>query len=227
LKINLVKQKERETMTRYFYKETGMFIDWAQLESFPEIDTLIDVGVGPEGTPDLYQKFKGKQLVLIDPLDEAEYFFKHNMTDKNAVFFKTALGETLDTVIINVEKSTGRSTILDVTDINYEGDPIEKRSVTVQKLDDVVREIQLGRVGLKIDTEGFELNVIRGATQVLRTAKFVLAEVRHNHESFHGVYKLHEFVKEMHENGFVLSKILTAKPFIADLCFEPINELIR
>ena len=45
-------------MTRYFYKETGTYIDWAQLQSLPEIDTFIDVGVGLEGTPDLYEKFK-------------------------------------------------------------------------------------------------------------------------------------------------------------------------
>lgn len=213
-------------MTRYFYKETGTYIDWAQLQSLPEIDTFIDVGVGPEGTPDLYEKFKSNNLILIDPLDEAETFFKNNMANKGAVFFKTALGEKEDNVMINVEDSRGRSTILDVADINYEGDPIEKRNVTVRKLDNVVRKSQLGRVGLKIDTEGYELNVIRGAKEVLKITKFVLAEVRHNHESFHGVYKLHEFVQEMHENGFVLSKILTAKPFIADLCFEPIKELM-
>jgi len=217
---------ERKLMTRYFYKETGMYIDWDQLKSLPEIDTLIDVGVGPEGTPDLYEKFKNKKLILIDPLEEAETFFKNSMADKGAVFFKTALGETDDEVIINVEDSIGRSTILDVADINYEGDPIEKRHVSVRKLDDVVKNIQLDRVGLKIDTEGYELNVIRGAREVLKSTKFVLAEVRHNHESFHGVYKLHEFVKEMQDNGFVLSKILTAKPFIADLCFEPISELM-
>ena len=74
-------------MTRYFYKETGMYVDWAQLESLPEIDTFIDIGVGPEGTPDLYKKFKNKNLILIDPLDEAESFFKNNMANKGAVFF--------------------------------------------------------------------------------------------------------------------------------------------
>jgi hypothetical protein len=33
------------------------------------------VGVGPEGTPDLYEKFKSNNLILIDPLDEAETLF--------------------------------------------------------------------------------------------------------------------------------------------------------
>tara|TARA_X000000368_G_scaffold286497_1_gene227590 strand:- start:2342 stop:2608 length:267 start_codon:yes stop_codon:yes gene_type:complete len=79
----------------------------------------------------------------------------------------------------------------------------------------------LGKIGIKIDTEGYELNVIKGAKETLKNTEFVLAEVRHNHESFKGVYKLHEFVSEMHDNDFILSMIVTAKPFIADLCFQP------
>ena len=54
-------------MTKYFYEETGMFIDWKQLEKLPEIDTLIDIGVGPNGTKDLYERFPSAQKILIDP----------------------------------------------------------------------------------------------------------------------------------------------------------------
>ena len=80
--------------------------------------------------------------------------------------------------------------------------------------------MSLGNLVIKIDTEGFELKIIRGATKSLKKTKFLIAEVRHNHVSFHGSYKLHEFINEMHDNDFILTKILTAKPFIADLCFE-------
>ena len=51
-------------MKRYFYKETGMFIDWTQMDKLPEIDTLIDVGVGPKGTPDLYEKFNSFKVSI-------------------------------------------------------------------------------------------------------------------------------------------------------------------
>jgi FkbM family methyltransferase len=212
-------------MKRYFYKETGMYIDWAQLDNLPDIDTLIDVGVGSDGTPDLYKRFTGKKLILIDPLDEAENFFKTKMQETDAIFFKTALGETKGSVEINVQKLPGNSSILDVTDINFDGDPVEQRIVPINKIDDVLDAQNLGNIGLKIDTEGYELNVIRGAKNILAHSKFVIAEVRHNHESFKEVYKLHNFVEEMHSNGFVLTMILTAKPFIADLCFQPASNL--
>ena len=45
-------------MTKYFRDETGMYIDWKQLDKLPKIDTLIDIGVGPMGTPDLYKRFE-------------------------------------------------------------------------------------------------------------------------------------------------------------------------
>jgi hypothetical protein len=93
-------------------------------------------------------------------------------------------------------------------------------------LDNIIAsETNLGRLGIKIDTEGYELNIILGATETLKSTEFVLAEVRHNHESFEGVYKLHEFVSAMHDNDFILSMIITAKPFIADLCFQKRSSL--
>ena len=85
----------------------------------------------------------------------------------------------------------------------------------MNKLDNIISSPQdLGRIGIKIDTEGFELNIIQGASKTLEHTKFVLAEVRHNHESFEGVYQLHQFIDAMHQNGFILSIIFTAKPLL-------------
>ena len=213
-------------MTRYFRDETGMYIDWDQLKKLPAIDTLIDIGVGPMGTPDLYQRFDSAKLLLIDPLDETEDYIYDNLASRKVMFHKCGVGKETGEFTINVEKEIGRSSILHVAEINYEGEPVDRRKIPIKTLDSVTSsESNLGKLGIKIDTEGFELNVIHGATETLKSTEFVLAEVRHNHESFQGVYKLHEFVSAMHDNGFVLTMILTAKPFIADLCFQPKSRL--
>ena len=159
-------------MIKKFYEETGMYVDWKQLSKLPRIDTLIDIGVGPNGTEDLYNHFTNAKLILIDPIDEAKEYAKKISKTRNVEFFQNALG-------------------------------------------------------IKVDTEGFELDVMLGASEILKYTKFVIAEVRHNHESLQGVYKLHEFMKVMSDNKFVLTTILTAKPFIADLCFQPLNELSK
>ncbi len=213
-------------MTRYFRDETGMYIDWDQLDKLPDIDTLIDIGVGPMGTPDLHARFDTAKLLLIDPLDETKSYIDANLESREVIWHKCGVGKEVDEVIINVEEKIGRSSILNVSDINYEGDPVDKRKISIKTLDTIVAsEINLGKLGIKIDTEGYELNIILGATETLKSTEFVLAEVRHNHESFEGVYKLHEFVNAMQDNDFILSMIITAKPFIADLCFQKKSSL--
>lgn len=209
--------------TNLFYKKTGMYIDPDQLKKLPKVDTLIDIGVGPEGTPDLYALFNSSYLILIDPAIEAEKVAKKISKDRELTFYHCGIGHEAGELNINIENEFGYSSFLQVTEINSRGEYLDKRSVEVRTLDSVVSDEKrnLGRIGIKIDTEGYELNVIKGAKETLKNTDFVLAEVRHNHESFKGVYKLHEFISEMHDNDFILSMIITAKPFIADLCFQP------
>jgi len=42
---------------KLFYKETGMYVDWAQIKKLPKVDTLIDIVVGTNGTPEMYSHF--------------------------------------------------------------------------------------------------------------------------------------------------------------------------
>ena len=208
-------------MKKYFYEETGMYIDWPQIYKLPEIETLIDIGVGKEGTPLLYDRFPNAKLILIDPIEEAEQFAKNNLYERDHHFFKFGVGDKEEVKILNIEEEIGRSTMLNVTSLNFEGDPIKKIRIEVKTLDNICKDHKkYGKIGLKIDTEGYELKIIKGAKEVLKKTSFVIAEVRHNHKSYNEQYLMHEFMNEMHDNGFILSMILTAKPLIADLCFE-------
>jgi len=204
-----------------------MFIDWQQIESLPEIDTLIDIGVGPQGTEDLYRVFKNANLILIDPIDEAKEYSNKLSKDRKVDFFQSALGKD-DNIEKNMklQKKRALTSFLEISPINEEDDYTEIKKVKISKLDTLLKDKnRLGRIGIKIDTEGYELEVILGAAEILKYTKFVIAEVRHNHESLLGVYQLHEFMNAMSKNNFTLSKILTAKPFIADLCFQPSDDL--
>ena len=61
------------------------------------IDTLIDIGIGTRGTPELYNIFKKQKLILIDTLTEAEDYFKKKLKHRDAIFFKIALGSSNQT----------------------------------------------------------------------------------------------------------------------------------
>ena len=204
------------------------FKDWDQSYNLPEIDTLIDIGVGPNGTEDLYRCFKNAELILFDPLDEVRDYVNKLSKRRKVTFFQSALGKE-DNIEknINIQKDLGLSTFLDFNEmIEHKSNISDIKKVKIQKLDTILKDKEkLKRIGIKIDVEGFELDVILGATETLKNTKFVIAEVRHNYESLKGVYKLHEFVNAMSKNNFTLTKILTAKPIVADLCFQPNNEL--
>ena len=210
-------------MIKKFYKETGMYIDWKQINKLPNVKTLIDIGVGPNGTPDLYKRFIKSKLILIDPLDEAKNYAKKLSKIRNVLFYQNALGKVDGGgVDFNIEKELGSSSFLKVSKINYKSNIIKKIKLKFQKLDTLLmNKKNLGSIGIKIDVEGFELDVIKGASKTLKKSKFLIAEVRHNHQSFEKLYKLHEFINLMDKNHFILTMILTAKPFIADLCFQP------
>ena len=68
-----------------------MYIDWPQIERLPDIDTLIDVGVGKEGTPELYNRFPKAKLILIDPIEEAKNYAKKELSHRDYKFFKYGL----------------------------------------------------------------------------------------------------------------------------------------
>tara|TARA_Y100000389_G_C17196306_1_gene381364 strand:+ start:342 stop:590 length:249 start_codon:yes stop_codon:yes gene_type:complete len=80
-------------MIKKFYEETGMYIDWQQLNRLPEIDTLIDIGVGVHGTEDLYNRFKNAKLILIDPIDEAKEYAHKLSKKKGSKFLSKCFGK--------------------------------------------------------------------------------------------------------------------------------------
>ena len=135
---------------RYFRDETGMYIDWDQLIKLPDVDTFIDIGVGPMGTPDLYDRFESADLILIDPLIETLSCVERLKKERNVRFIQTALGEEVGILKINIEDEIGRSSLLEVADINYEGDPVERREVSVSRLDDVLMPKNWEELALKL-----------------------------------------------------------------------------
>ena len=104
-------------------------------------------------------------------------FFKRN---QNIQILPFALGETSGMLTLNIPfKAKGSVGI----NLAHGGDPeemaerftLKSETVPLARLDDVLTRYDLGPISMiKIDVEGAELNVLRGAAQTLRTHKPVI-----------------------------------------------------
>lgn len=82
------------------------------------------------------------------------------------------------------------------------------REVPITTLDTLLNKYKFQPpFGLKIDTEGFELEVIRGASHFLQNTEFVITEVSYN-KRFEESYRFPEFAEKMRKAGFYLCDIL-------------------
>ena len=68
-------------------------IDWQQLQKLPKINTLIDIGVGPMGTPELYDLFPNAKLLLIDPLSESSAYIDEHLKQRDVTFYNCGVGD--------------------------------------------------------------------------------------------------------------------------------------
>lgn len=170
--------------------------------------TVIDVGVG-RGTPHLYDAFPDAHLVLVEPLAEFAPSIAATLAKRPGVHFPVAVGaeEAERDVRVDAGHLEG-SSFFSRHALERTGDADTLRRVPVRTLDGLIASRDLaGPFGLKIDAEGGELDVIRGATETLRRTEFVIAEVSVL-DRFAGGYSFSEFVAAMAEAGFAVRDIL-------------------
>jgi FkbM family methyltransferase len=190
--------------------------------------TVIDVGVG-YGTYPLYEAFPHAYFVLIEPIED----YRSSITEilakyKGTVHYKAA-GQENGMVELNVDLDELQlSSHLERTNLTTSRDHrIERREIEMTTLDELLNPPgTLERpLVLKIDTEGNELNVLKGAGLLLESTDFVIAEASVA-KRFEGSYTFDELITFMAEKGFTLFSILSIehspneiRPRFADVVF--------
>jgi FkbM family methyltransferase len=171
--------------------------------------TIIDVGVA-KGTPQLYAAFPDAQLILVEPLSEYFEGIARLLERRRGVHIPAAAGSSEGELVLRVERdgSEGSS--------HYSRHPLDStghtptlRRVQVTTIDRIIANHAFPEpFGLKIDTEGAELEVIRGATATLEQTLFVIAEVSVLHNRFEGSYSFAQFIAAMNQAGFEVCDLL-------------------
>ena len=186
-------------------------------------DAIIDVGVR-EGTPWLYEVFADTPFVLVDPQEGGAALLTSK--PKDFVFVNMAAGRAPGRLTLN-EQGT-MSTFLTRTKLTEV--PTRKTyEVEVATLDAIIDAHlpDAKRIGLKIDTEGFEMEVIAGLVRHLPRIDFVISEASVLNR-FEGSYNFSELVAALWDRGMRFYNLLgqtgLRAPRVFDCVFLPASD---
>lgn len=165
--------------------------------------TVIDVGVN-RGTPGLYQAFENSTIVLVDPRQESIDKTVKAFNNYHFVTQVCAAGSQPGEATLSIPKSGGgRSSFYERASLTA-SEIVETREVSVERLDHLASALNLsGPFGIKIDTEGYELEVLKGAKGILSETDFVIAEVSIKRR-FENGYRFSDIILFMRQEGFEL-----------------------
>ena len=213
----------REVLTRLAHRlgyARGELFNSDYLRSLGfSVKTVVDVGVN-NGTKALYDAFEDCRFVLVDPRRDAEALLQ----DKPAryVFVNKGLAATGGRLILN-EQDAGKTTFLERTALT--ASPTNARyEVETITLDDLLDSIDcVPPIGIKIDTEGYELEVMKGLTKHWDRVQFIICEASIRRR-FVDSYQMSELMSFMLEHDFMFFNFLNAanqRPRYYDVLFLP------
>jgi FkbM family methyltransferase len=176
-----------------------------------EIDIVLDIGanVGQFGESLRANGYRGR-IISYEPIESA---FKTLSTkaaaDGNWEAHHCGLGATPGEADIHVSELTVFSSILKLTGVALLHDKrlaVERtEKIAIRTLDEVAAGLT-GRILLKIDTQGYEKQVIEGGRQTIARVKGILMELPVI-QIYDGEWQFHEAAKFMAAAGFVPAQI--------------------
>ncbi|HEY9848968.1 MAG TPA: FkbM family methyltransferase [Leptolyngbyaceae cyanobacterium] len=203
---NLGLEIRRKTVTDSVNRQTllGSLQNIKKLGFEPK--TVIDVGAAA-GTFQLYETFPNAKHILIEPLEENKPYLEKIVSQyKDCEYLIAVATKTPGTAVLNVHPDLeGSSLYLECEDSNVNGSP---RTVPAIALDDICldRNYQSPYL-IKIDVQGAELDVLAGATEILKQTEYVILEVV-LFEFFKNGPQFYDTIDFMKQRGFVVYDIL-------------------
>jgi FkbM family methyltransferase len=157
---------------------------------------------------------KNSKIYLIEPLCTISSEVKMKLSKKGDVItVPLAAGNSKGSFPIHVASNDGESSsFLEFASAHIEAAPsihfVKNKNVYMDTLDNICSEI-LGRKNtlLKIDVQGFELEVLKGASKLLKQCKVIVIEASLS-ESYLTGSTLFSIASKLRNNGFQLAGLV-------------------
>lgn len=177
-----------------------------------DIDTIFDIGANTgQFAKSLREAGYLGRIISFEPLSDAHEKLR-NFAESDPNWFihpATALGNAVGDIEINISGNSVSSSLLNMTENHLNAAPeshyIAKEFCKIQTLDSIAPEYtnQLNRVFLKIDTQGYEWEVLDGACKLMQDVQGILIEVSLV-ELYQGQKLWKEMINRLENEGFTL-----------------------
>ena len=214
--IKLIKLIKNKTWRKGLIKNIVANIELEDLLKNISVKTIIDVGSNKGQFLLLTEYFfKCKKIYSFEPIKKfyiiQKKFFKYR---NNISFYNFALGKKKSKKIFYITKRKDSSSFLKINEKikkNKDYKIIKKQIIQIQTLDEIMAKKKLeDPVLLKIDVQGYELEVLKGGVKTLKKTKYIIIEIS-DYEIYKNQSLSYEIIK------FLKKKIL--------LLLEKINYL--
>lgn len=157
----------------------------ARMLAAHDIDLVIDVGAASGGYGIQLRRFGYTgRIVSFEPLDTAYAELSAILAaDPAWTARQAALGSEPGESVINIASNSDSSSLLPMESAHTDAEPsvgyVGQQRVTIARLDDLIDEIATAesRIFLKIDAQGFEKEVLAGATSTLQRCRGLQLEL--------------------------------------------------
>jgi FkbM family methyltransferase len=148
------------------------------------IDLVLDVGANiGQYSLELMKSGYKKNIISFEPLADIydQLVNCSKKFDNWIIYDRCAIGNENGEIVINVSENYESSSIYNVLEKSIKAEPrtkfIKKETVKIAKLSDVVKFQKSSRIHLKIDVQGYEEQVLKGAADIFKNVCSIEVEI--------------------------------------------------
>jgi FkbM family methyltransferase len=197
------------------FRNWNRFFEWLKKTGFAPT-TIVDVGVATD-TEELYHWYPNSNFIFVEPLKEFEPSLQHLVSKYRGNYILAAAGAYDGEIDLEVSPDLGGSSIfkhLNADDKQFEEalgmQPFIPRRVPIFRLDTIWKAFDAtGPAILKVDVQGGEIEVLKGAQECLDNFEIVIIEAGIS-QTYENQPVLIDHMNYMDQHGFYIIDFINA-----------------